>query len=374
MFSMDRRLLLGGMVGGTCMGIFPSAAIARQNKVRLAFLGQCLIEHAPTRSQWPGRDGVLKALSQSDLAVSNFESVILGPRAGAPTRDLETLHTANPDVLDTLYRANIRLVGFANNHAFDLGTGGILDTLDALEAARMTVAGAGVNETLATKAGFRSARNQEIGLVAYATGKVRPGGAATPERAGVNEVRVSEAGVIVEQDANKVLSAIADAKRKSPNIVVCHHNHLWEPIQIQVPAWQREFAKRCVDAGASIFIGHGVPMVQGMEIYRGVPLLYGLGNFVFQTEKPVGAYPPQAWQGVIATGSFKDGICAQLSLACIMLNEIGLAGPSDTQTRGFPRIATLSESNKFFEGLKQLSQPFGTRFVTQEFGVIELAL
>jgi hypothetical protein len=57
-----------------------------------------------------------------------------------------------------------------------------------------------------------------------------------------------------------------------------------------------------------------------------------------------------------------------------MLNEIGLAGPSDTQTRGFPRMATLSESNKFFEGLKQLSQPFGTRFVTKEAGVIELAL
>ena len=91
---MNRRVLLGGMVGGACMGIFPSAAMARQNKVTLAFLGQCLIEHAPTRSQWLGRDGVLKALSQSDLAVSNFESVIMGPRAGAPTRDLETLHTA----------------------------------------------------------------------------------------------------------------------------------------------------------------------------------------------------------------------------------------------------------------------------------------
>ena len=111
-----------------------------------------------------------------------------------------------------------------------------------------------------------------------------------------------------------------------------------------------------------------------METYRGVPLLYGLGNFVFQTEKPVGAYPPQAWQSVIATGSFKDGKCAQLSLACIMLNEIGLAGPSDTQTRGFPRMATPSESNKFFEGLKQLSQPFGTRFVTQKSGAIEFAL
>jgi hypothetical protein len=57
-----------------------------------------------------------------------------------------------------------------------------------------------------------------------------------------------------------------------------------------------------------------------------------------------------------------------------MLNEIGLASPSDTQTRGFPRMATLAESNKFFEGLTQLSQPFGTRFETQKSGVIELAL
>jgi poly-gamma-glutamate capsule biosynthesis protein CapA/YwtB (metallophosphatase superfamily) len=371
---MDRRVLLGGLVSGASMGMFPSAAFARQNKVTLAFLGQCLIEHAPTGSQWPGQEGVLKALSQSDLAVSNFESVILGPRAGAPTRDLETLHSAKPDVLDTLYRANIRLVGFANNHAFDLGTGGILDTLDALAAARMTVAGAGTNEALAAKASFRSARNQEIGLVAYATGKVRVGGAATSERAGVNEVRVSEAGAILDEDANKVLSAIADAKRESPNIVVCHHNHLWEPNQIQVPAWQREFAKRCVDAGASIFIGHGVPMVQGIEVYKGVPLLYGLGNFIFQTEKPVGAYPPQAWQGVIATGKFRDGACTRLSLTCILLNEIGLAGPSDTQTRGFPRLATKPERVTFFERFQQLSRPFGTQLVVQKSGAIEVAL
>lgn len=371
---MDRRVLLGGVVSGSYMAIVPVAAFARQNKVTLAFLGQCLIEHAPTRAQWPGRNGVIEALSRSDLVISNFESVILGPRAGAPTRDLETLHSAKPDVLDTLYRANIRLVGFANNHAFDLGTGGILDTLDALEAAGLTVAGAGLTEALAAKASFRAVQNQEIGLVAYATGKVREGGAATPERAGVNEVRVSAAGVMVEEDANKVLSAIADAKRKSPNIVVCHHNHLWEPNQIQVPAWQREFAKRCVDAGASIFIGHGVPMVQGIEIYKGVPLLYGLGNFFFQTEKPVGAYPPQSWQGVIATGSFKDGVCAQLSLECIMLNEIGLSGPSDTQTRGFPRMATPSERDTFFDGLKQLSRPLGTQFVAQKSGAIEVVI
>ncbi len=371
---MDRRVLLGGLVSSAGMGISPAAAFTRQKKVTLAFLGQCLIEHAPAHGEWPGRDGILKVLGQSDLAVSNFESVILGPRAGAPTRDLETLHSAKPDVLDTLYRANIRLVGFANNHAFDLGTGGILDTLDALKAARMTVAGAGLNEALAMRASFRSVRNQEIGLVAYATGKVRPGGAATPERAGVNEVRVSEAGVILEEDANKVLSAIVDAKRKSPNIVVCHHNHLWEPNQIQVPAWQREFAKRCVDAGASIFIGHGVPMVQGIETYKGVPLIYGLGNFIFQTEKPVGAYPPQAWQGVIATGKFENGVCDHLSLECIMLNEIGLAGPSDTQTRGFPRLAAQSERDTFFETLTQLSQPFGTQFARLKSGAIELVL
>lgn len=371
---MDRRTLLGGLVSGAGTAIVPRAAFARQNNVALAFIGQCLIQHAPPPSLWPGRNDVIEALRRSDLVVSNFESVIVGPRAGPPTRDLLTLHWAKPDVLDTLFRANIRLVGFANNHAFDLGTGGILDSLDALEAAGLTVAGAGLTEALAAKASFRTVQNQEIGLVAYATGKVREGGAATPERAGVNEVRVSGSGTIFEQDANKVLNAIDEAKRKSPTVIVCHHNHVWEPDQIQVPAWQREFAKRCIDAGASIFIGHGVPMVQGIEIYKGVPLLYGLGNFFFQTEKPVGAYTPRSWQGVIATGSFKDGVCAQLSLECIMLNEIGLAGPSDNRTRGFPRMATPSERDTFFDGLKQLSRPFNTQFVVQKSGAVEVVL
>jgi poly-gamma-glutamate capsule biosynthesis protein CapA/YwtB (metallophosphatase superfamily) len=39
--------------------------------------------------------------------------------------------------------------------------------------------------------------------------------------------------------------------------------------------WQRIFAKRCAEAGASVFVGHGAPLLQGVEIHRGAPLFYG---------------------------------------------------------------------------------------------------
>jgi len=126
-----------------------------------------------------------------------------------------------------------------------------------------------------------------------------------------------------------------------------------------VPAWQRTLAKRCIDAGAAVFVGHGVPLLQGIEVHNGAPIFFGLGNFVFQTEKEPGAYPPESWESVIVECVFREGRCQSAKLTPLTLNEIGLDGPKDMATRGAPNLAKGPQAKTILQRLIDRSTPFG---------------
>jgi poly-gamma-glutamate synthesis protein (capsule biosynthesis protein) len=359
---MNRRHLLAA---GLCAAASPSlmaSSLAASSDLKLTLLGQALIEHDIPASAWPDRDRLAARLADADACFTNLETVILGARAEAPTREGLTLHAAGPEVLDTLKAMNVKLVATSNNHAFDLGSGGILDTLAALRAAGMPSAGSGEDLTRAAAPVIRETSHGTVALVACATGKIRDGGAATPDRPGVNEVRRDASGQINPTDAARVLDALSDAARRADVVIAYQHNHDWEPDMAMVPAWQRVFAKRCAEAGASVFVGHGAPLLQGVEIHRGAPLFYGLGNFVFQTEKPPGAYPPEAWESVIVECQFRRGRCKSARLTPITLNEIGRGGLSDLATRGMPSLASGAAASAILRRVVERSNAFGAEF------------
>ena len=343
----------------TGAAVLAAPAIARAPALRLALLGQALIEHAPGPGEWPGRDGVVARLARSHVVFTNLETVIQGPNAGAPTRELLTLHAAGPEMLEGLKAAHINLVATSNNHAFDLGSGGILDTVAALRAAGLPSTGSGADLAAASAPAYAASSAGTVGLIAFATGKVRPGGAATPDRPGVNELRRDAAGEPVAEDVERILNAIAAARRQTQVVIAYQHNHDWEPDMAQVPDWQRALARRCIDAGAAVFAGHGAPLLQGMEFHRGAPLFYGLGNFVFQTEKPAGAYPPESWEGVIAECAFEGGRCRDVRLIPLALNEIGLNGPDDMATRGLPSLARGGQARAILDRIAERSPTLG---------------
>lgn len=353
---MDRR----GFLAAGAAALAP-AAWAMPPSLRLSLLGQALIEHAPAAHEWPGRTGVVAHLARSHVVFTNLETVIQGPNAGAPTRDLLTLHAAGPQMLEALKTARVNLVATANNHAFDLGAGGILDTVSALRAAGLPSTGSGETLAHAAAPAYAGSSAGTVGLVAFATGKVRPGGAATPERPGVNELRRDASGQPVAEDVERILNAIQSARRQAQVVIAYQHNHDWEPDMANVPQWQRALARRCIDAGAAVFAGHGAPLVQGIEIYQGAPLLYGLGNFFFQTEKPVGAYPLESWQGVIADCTFDGRRCRTVRLVPITLNEVGLNGPDDMATRGLPALASPIDAASILDRVARRSQGFSVQ-------------
>jgi poly-gamma-glutamate synthesis protein (capsule biosynthesis protein) len=351
-----RRLLLLPLAFAAVPGF---AAGVRD--VRVALLGQSLITHDLRRHPWPGLAPIVRRLREHDVCFSDLEVVLRGARAGAPTRDPAGVHAADAAVLDCLGEMGINLLATSNNHAFDLGTGGIIDTMEALRARGMVFAGTGMTLAEAAAPAILESGARRVALVSAAAGMIREGGAATASRAGVNEIRKGSPDGLDPTDVDRVLESIRVARRLADVVIAYLHNHLWEDEVSRTAAWQRDFARKTIDAGASVFVAHGPPLLHGIEMYRGTPLFHGLGSFIFQTRKAPDAYGPRNWRSLIAECRFRDGAFVDADLLPLGLASLGERGSSDFETRGRPTLAEGGEAAAILVQLAEQSALLGYR-------------
>jgi poly-gamma-glutamate capsule biosynthesis protein CapA/YwtB (metallophosphatase superfamily) len=356
MAALSRRQLLYGGAGLLLTGSAAATAGSHPRELRISLLGQSLIQHDLCGQFWPELAALSAEVQEADSVFSDLEVAIRGPRSGLPTRsDLETLHSADPEVIDCLRKIGISFLATSNNHAYDLNTGGIVDALLALRERGFAHAGTGMDITQAAGPGFQDTGAGRVAAVAFATGMVRPGGMAEAGRPGVSEIRRESDGALNHQDIARTLASIEQAATAADAVIAYQHNHYWEPENWRTPDWQRALARRCVDAGASLFLAHGAPLLQGMEMYRGRPLFHGLGSFIFQTRKPPDHYGPWAWQSLIARCRFRDGRFVGAELVPVQLNAIGVGGHDDLATRGRPALADPKDAGAILERFAELS-------------------
>jgi poly-gamma-glutamate synthesis protein (capsule biosynthesis protein) len=203
-----------------------------------------------------------------------------------------------------------------------------------------------------------------------------------------------------ERDVKEILAQVRSARRQADFVFVTIHAH--EPGNgVERPAdFHPGFARATIDAGADMFIGHGPHMLRGIEIYKGKPIFYSLGNFFFH----YASVEPQAydvfdnrpnldpfrstiadlydaipgwgamfrddfwWESVIAVSRFDAGRLKSIELHPVDLGH-GLPRPQI----GTPRLAKPELARKIIERVARLSKPFG---VTVRFangvGVIDL--
>ncbi|MGV1760523.1 CapA family protein [Rhizobium sp. A22-96] len=123
------------------------------------------------------------------------------------------------------------------------------------------------------------------------------------------------------ESASAQLRLITEEARNGTFVIAYLHHHHWEPNWQQVPGWVRQFARACIDAGAGIFVSHGAPTLQAIEIYRDAPIFYGLGNFLFHTDHDETEWrPAEVWKSVIAVCSFaSEGRLRQIDLHPIVI-------------------------------------------------------
>lgn len=360
---LTRRDALLGAVASSFAG-FASAAAGAPD-FSLALIGQCLIREDLRANPWPGFAPLARQLRAHHACFSDLEVALLGARTGAPTRKLDTVHTADPVVLDCLADFGVSFLATSNNHAFDVGTGGILDTIDALRARNLAFAGTGLSTTEAAAPGFQDTAAGRLAVVAAAAGMIREGGAATESRAGVHELRGRVSEGLQADDVERMLESIRSATGSARIVLAYLHNHLWEADIARTADWQRDFARRCIDAGAHVFAAHGPPLLHGIEMYRGAPLFHGLGSFIFQTRKPQDAYGEANWQSLVAECRFDGRRFTGAKLTPVQLASEGAGGAADLATRGRPSPATAAQARAILARVGALSSVLGYRLNTR---------
>ncbi len=362
-----RGLGLAAALAGLASAPAPAAEAGvggASEPLRIVFAGQALVRHDVRTVAPASFESLRPILAGHDVVFTELEAVIKGPGAGRPTRAPALLHTTDADALDGLAAEGFNLFALSGNHAGDLDTGGVVSTLRAFESRHLAHAGTGWTLAEASAPVVLMTPHGRVALVAFASGKIRDGGAATADRPGVDELRFDEkTKAVFPEDVDRILGAVAAAAAGSDFVIVYQHNHYWETPMTKTAAWMKAWAHRCIDAGASAFVEHGEPILHGVEIYRGHPIFYGLGNFAFQTSSDDLWPDPATWDGVVASCEFGvHGALKAMRLQPIALNDKGQPGPNFLATRGWPMPADGVRGRAILERMSALGGGAGAHW------------
>ena len=215
-------------------------------------------------------DEVLEIMRGSDFMIANSEFTV--SNRGTQTPGKYYTFRASPERLSIYGDMGVDLVTLANNHVYDFGPLAFEDMLDSFDAINMPYIGAGRNLDeaktpyyLTLPSGYRVAfvnatRAEKWGIDT-------PGATATT------------GGVLLCYDASDFIDAIKEAKANSDYVVAIIHwgtegSHVLEEVQ-------KTTALDYLDAGADIIVGGHAHALQGIDYNDGKPIIYNLGDFIF---------------------------------------------------------------------------------------------
>src|SRR5690554_5548350 len=207
---------------------------------------------------------VVDLFNNSDLNIVNLEA----PVTASNSKIIKTgphLKSNEKSTLEVLKVLRIDAVTLANNHLLDYDEKGVKDTLEFCENNKIHTIGAGMNLNEASKTKYFDTKEGKIALVNFAENEWS---SATEETAGANPMDIID-------NTNQ----IKEAKKNADFVfVIVHGGH--EYYNLPSPRMQKQY-RFYVDNGADLVIGHHTHCISGNEIYKGVPIYYSLGNFLF---------------------------------------------------------------------------------------------
>lgn len=214
-------------------------------------------------------NGMRSALAAVDFNFGNLET----PISGHP------LKSHRPLVFDTklahssgLSEFNFKIVNLANNHALDQGINGLKNTWNVLDQRGIQHIGTGPDLDSAWRAKIVVANQIRFAFI----------GASYTS---INDRGKSRNDYIARiDDKARLRHSIQNARSIGDFLVVTMHagNEYTRAPNAQ----QIDFARRAIDAGAEMVIGAHPHWIQTIESYKGKPIFYSLGNFIFDQRKP----------------------------------------------------------------------------------------
>jgi poly-gamma-glutamate capsule biosynthesis protein CapA/YwtB (metallophosphatase superfamily) len=382
---------------------------------------------------------------------------------------------AEPRLADDLRWAGVHLVSLAQNHSFDFGAAGIMSTIKHCRRAGLVHAGTGRDLEEAREPGYLETKKGRVALISVSSGNKAHEWAGLPKaglrgRPGVNPLRVSmkyvvdaraaaelqrivgaldiggrspfaaEAGEIRmslpgdqstrtgvvfvdggrfeiaselhQRDLAGNLRSVDEARTMADLVIVAHHFNISEGKRGDLPpSFARAFAHACIDAGADIYLAHGWHRTLGIELYKGRPIFYGMGDFFAQSEfirrvpydsyeawghdvdrlptLTPAAYPLHPgldselwWSSAVVGLTMKDRAVQEIRLHPVEMGRDVSAEPrvrrstghgAHALTEGRPLMANGENAARILERLRRLSAEYGTKIdVDGGVGIVRL--
>jgi poly-gamma-glutamate capsule biosynthesis protein CapA/YwtB (metallophosphatase superfamily) len=397
--------------------------VARRN-ISLLLAGDALI----TRPWSHVRDAaflkLIEEIRASDVAIVNLETVIHEFKGYAQADSGGSYMASPPEIATELKWAGFDMLVHANNHAFDYGTSGVLETNEHVEKSGLILAGSGKDLQTARAPRYLRSDGGTVALVAMASDFVRYGKASKSRpdlrgRPGVNPLAVTHARAaripvpmasrlrsvarnlgfrrhklearliklglrsshhveITDLQAN--LDAISAAASNADVVIASVHAHT----QGQ---WLTKFSHQAIEHGACAVFVHGPHEVRGIELYHRKPIFYSLGNFVYEIEH-IRRFPAEEYERLglasdasvselrsakakLVTGLSRErsnfeGMVASISISAgnvigIRLIPTDLQFDSEGEGRGRPQLACRELGKKIIEKLIEDSWEYGTQ-------------
>lgn len=311
-------------------GLSSTATFAQSNTV-LVFGGDVMLGRA-VRDQivrlgnndgaWATKN-IAAEFKNADMSFVNLES----PFTTGPALSNGMIFRADPKHITALTSAGIDVVSLANNHERNQGTTGITTTIDTLTKNKIQYSGAGKTEKDAYAPAIVKTKNQKIAILSYAYN----------ERIQNNK----QVPTVASMDTTILKAEVKKAKAKGYLVVVSMH--AGAEYTITPNAQQKKFARTAIDAGADLVIGHHPHWVQGIEKYRGKPIVYSLGNLIFDQPWSI-----ETQQGAVARVTVKNKKVTKIEML-----------PVKIERASQPRFMTKSEGQKI---LNRIGLPKGEKY------------
>lgn len=439
------RKLAGALFVLWCAAIVPGIA-TQSPDISFALTGDAIITRKLSVYDEPAFQRVINLIRNADVAFTNLEVLFHDYEPYPMSASGGTYMRAEPALARELVWAGFDMVARANNHSGDYGVLGMNLTTKYVAEAGLLQAGVGQSLAEAREAKFLETAKGRIALISVAStfpdhsraGRTR---GDVPARPGLNPLRFdtittvtperlatlrtiaaeingnpapadpppatlnffgrrftagSTPGVTTvprKEDLDEIAAVVRSASGLADYTMVTIHAHEGGANRLVPADFLVTFARAMVDAGADMFVGHGPHVLRGIEIYKGKPILYSLGDFIFQNETLLrlpsenyetyqldagrhvndfndarynfdkSGFPADRliWEAVVALPKFRGDRLTELALHPITL---GFGQPRSV--RGRPLFAEGALGQKILDDITRLSAAMGTSITVRE--------
>lgn len=220
-------------------------------------------------------DEVKEYFEEADIKFGNLECVLSDGNLDNIKGKAKNFCLKGPaDMINVLKNIDFNVLSIANNHIYDYGSEGLTDTIYNLSSNDIDFIGAGENLQQARELKIIEVKDTKIGFLGYTD-------LAYVNFSDKNEIPAASDTKNGVAPLNKeyIMEDIEKAKGKCDLLFVSLH---WSDEYTHIPKdSQIELAHQIIDAGVDGILGHHAHNLQGVEIYKDKPIIYNMGNFIF---------------------------------------------------------------------------------------------